>query len=140
VAVPFGVVSYDIADGRVIAPYGEIDVSNCQEFAEHVTGPPGPLLVVDLARLTFIDSSGLGALHRARRRAIEVGGSLVVSRPNAVVHRVFEITGLDIWVTDWNPSWSSDAAADLHGAQRIVLATADPGARPRRTRPPVSKN
>jgi anti-sigma B factor antagonist len=136
VAVPFGVVSYDIAGGRVIAPYGEIDVSNCQQFAEHVTGPPGSLLVVDLARLTFIDSSGLGALHGARRRAIEEGGNLVVSRPSAVVHRVFEITGLDIWLTDWNVAWSSESVAVEGDEQAAALATGES----RATATPVSKN
>lgn len=68
------------------------------------------LVVLDLLQLTFIDSSGLGAIHAARRAAIEDGGSLVLCRPTPMVYRVLEITGLDTWVTDWDPKWSSDSA------------------------------
>ena len=39
--------------------------------------------------------------------AIEDGGGLVVCRPTPMVQRVLEITGLDTWVTDWDPAWSS---------------------------------
>ncbi len=53
-----------------------------------------------------MDSSGLGAIHAARRLANENGGTLVVSRPQPAVHRVLELTGLDTWVTDWEPKWS----------------------------------
>ena len=62
-----------------------------------LVGPPGSLVVVDLYELTFMDSSGLGAIHAARRMAIKDGGNLVVCRPSPMVHRVLEITGLDMW-------------------------------------------
>ena len=75
-----------------------------------MVGPPGALVVVDLSQLTFMDSSGLGAIHAARRGAIKDGGTLVVSRPSPIVHKVLEITGLDIWVVEWDPEWSSDTA------------------------------
>lgn len=103
---PFGVDSYDVDGGRVVAPRGELDVSTCQVLAEHTTAPPGSLIVFDLSRLTFIDSSGLGAIHTARQRAIKDGGTVVVTRPSPMVKRVFELTGLDIWITDWDPNWS----------------------------------
>jgi anti-anti-sigma factor len=70
-------------------------------------GPSGSLVVVDLCQLTFIDSSGLGAIHAARQAAIENGGNLVICRPSPMVYRVLEITGLDTWVTDWHPDWSN---------------------------------
>jgi anti-anti-sigma factor len=66
--------------------------------------------VLDLSQLTFIDSSGLGALHAAKQRAIKNGVTLVVSRPSPMVHRVLEITGLDMWITDWDPDWSNGTA------------------------------
>jgi anti-sigma B factor antagonist len=102
----FGVTSYDFDGGRVFVPRGELDASSCRGLAELVTGPPGSLLVVDLGQLTFIDSSGLGALHAARQMAIKDGGILVVCRPSPIVHRVLEVTGLDLWITDWDPEWS----------------------------------
>ena len=103
---PFGVTSYDFDGGRVFALRGELDASTCRGLAEQLVGPPGSLVVVDLRQLTFMDSSGLGAIHAARRMAIEDGGNLVVCRPTPMVHRVLEITGLDKRVADWDPDWS----------------------------------
>lgn len=103
----FSVTSRDFEDGRVFALRGELDVSSCDGLPEQLQGPPGRLVVIDLAELTFVDSSGLGAIHAARRLAIKNGGTLVVSRPQPVVHRVLELTGLDIWVRDWDLKWSA---------------------------------
>lgn len=98
--------SRDFEDGRIFVLRGEFDASNTQDLPQLLQGPPGSLVVVDLAEVTFIDSSGLGALHSARRRAVKDGGTFVVSRPQAAVHRVLQITGLDVWLTDWDPRWS----------------------------------
>lgn len=103
----FGVTSYSVDKGRIVALRGELDASTARGLSDHLIGPPGSLVVVDLFGLTFIDSSGLGAIHAARRKVMEDGGNLVVCRPNPAVLRVLEITGLDIWVTDWDPAWSS---------------------------------
>ncbi len=107
---PFAVMSYDIAGCRIVALKGELDASTCKGLAERLVGPPGWIVVVDLCRLTFMDSSGLGTIHAARRIAINDGRNLVVSRPSPMVYRVLEITGLDTWVTDWNPEWSNGSA------------------------------
>jgi anti-anti-sigma factor len=104
----FGVFSYDFDGGRVFVLRGELDASTCRGLAERLTAPPGFLVVVDLSDLTFMDSSGLGAIHAARRMAIKDGGSLVVSRPSPIVSRVLEITGLDTWITEWDQKWSID--------------------------------
>lgn len=106
----FGVTSYDFNGGRVFALTGELDACTCRGLAECLRGPSDSLVVVDLSQLTFIDSCGLGALHAARQMAIKNGGTLVVSRPSPMVHRVFEITGLDMWITDWDPDWSNRTA------------------------------
>jgi hypothetical protein len=41
-------------------------------------------------------------------RAIKDGGNLVVTRPTPAVSRILEITGLDIWVTDWDAQWEAE--------------------------------
>ena len=69
----FGMTSYDLESGRIFALEGELDASTCPGLSEQLVGPPCSLVVVDLALLTFIDSSGLGAIHAARRRAIGTG-------------------------------------------------------------------
>jgi len=48
-------------------------------------------------------------MHGARQQVTNDGGMLVVSRPSPAVHRVLEITGLDIWVAEWDPAWSNPA-------------------------------
>ena len=106
---PFGVTTYDFNGGRLFALRGELDASTCRGLGERLIGLPGSLVVVDLFELTFIDSSGLGAIHAARQAAIRDGGTLVVCRPSPLVHRVLEITGLDVWITDWDPDWSNDS-------------------------------
>ncbi len=106
----FGVTSYDIEEGRIFTLRGELDACTCRGLAGHLIGPPGSLVVVDLCQLTFVDSSGLGAIQAAWRKVIKDGGNLVVCRPSPMVSRVLEITGLDIWVTDWNPAWSNGSA------------------------------
>ncbi len=106
----FYLASHDFDGGRVFTLRGELDACTCRGLAERLTGPPGSLIVVDLCDITFMDSSGLGAIHEARRIVIRDGGNLVVCRPSPMVHRVMEITGLDTWVTDWNPQWSSELA------------------------------
>jgi anti-anti-sigma factor len=108
---PFDVTSYDVEGGRVFSLSGELDASTCVTLLEHLNGVPGSLLVLDLNRLSFMDSSGLGAIHTARRRALKEGGTLVVSRPSPMVSRVLEITGLDTWITEWDPKWADPSAS-----------------------------
>ena len=106
VADTFGLTSHDMDGGRIFALKGELDISTCQGLAERLAGPFGSLIVVDLCQLSFMDSSGLNAIHMARQKAISGGGTLVVCRPSPVVYRVLQITGLDSWVTDWDPKWA----------------------------------
>lgn len=49
-------------------------------------------LVLDLGGLGFLDGAGLATLERARARAEEAGGWLVVRRPKLLVRRLVEVT------------------------------------------------
>lgn len=80
----------------VVAVSGEVDVATSPELLaalEDSRSKHGKL-VVDLAGVTFIDSTGLGIMVQAKRA---FGGEdslrLVVAEAN--VRKVFEITGLD---------------------------------------------
>jgi stage II sporulation protein AA (anti-sigma F factor antagonist) len=55
----------------------------------------GVHLVVDAVDVSFMDSSGVNALVRARERAASLDGSMHVVTGSAGVRRVLEITGLD---------------------------------------------
>lgn len=51
-------------------------------------------LVLDMARLRFIDSSGLRVIIKAFKELDKRGGELVVRSPNQTALRLFEITDL----------------------------------------------
>jgi len=108
----FSVTSRDIKGGRVFAFRGELDLSTCDGLVEQL-GSAGPLVVIDLAELTFADSSGLGAILTARWRMIREGGTLVVCRPRRNVRLVIEMLELDELVADWDPEWGGPSAAEL---------------------------
>jgi len=54
----------------------------------------GHHLVVDLTQLEFLDSTGLGVLIGAHRRALERGGSFRVVITDGPISRLLNITGL----------------------------------------------
>jgi anti-sigma B factor antagonist len=51
-------------------------------------------IVVDLHRVEFLDSTGLGSLIGAYRRAKEEGGELRLTVPDGQILRLLRITGL----------------------------------------------
>jgi len=54
----------------------------------------GVHLVVDARRVTFMDSSGINALVRARERAVRLGGSIHVVTTSRPVLRVLRVAQL----------------------------------------------
>ncbi len=52
-------------------------------------------LVIELAGVDFIDSTGLGGLVTALRTTVKEGGMLKLAAIRAEVRRVFELTRLD---------------------------------------------
>jgi anti-sigma B factor antagonist len=84
--------------GVVIAAVaGEIDVSSVAQFRERLyeLADNGGTLVVDLNRVAFIDSSGLGALVGTARRVAEHGGSLYAVCAQPQPRRLLWTTGVD---------------------------------------------
>ena len=82
----------------LVRPTGDLDAYTAPELRQtlHEAAESGArLLVVDLSRVTFIDSAGLGTLVGAHRRMLEAGGALRIVQPPALVGRAFALTGLD---------------------------------------------
>ena len=76
----------------------EVDLATAPALRDELLGPldrDGVHLVVDARDVTFMDSSGVNVLVRARERAAALGGSLHVVTGSSGVRRVLEITGLD---------------------------------------------
>jgi anti-sigma B factor antagonist len=84
-------------DGAVVAVAGELDVATAPELREalyRVIEQQPSLVVVDLAAMDFIDSTGLGVLVGALKRVKEQDGALELRSLSPSAKRVFEITGL----------------------------------------------
>jgi anti-sigma B factor antagonist len=78
---------------------GEVDIESAGELraaAERVlvSLSPGDRLTMDMSAVTFIDSSGLGALIATRNAAVAAGCTLALLDLPAPVIRLFELTGL----------------------------------------------
>jgi anti-sigma B factor antagonist len=52
-------------------------------------------VAVDLAEVTFMDSTGLTTLMDAHRAAQDDGFVFEIRRPSSAVRRVFELAGVD---------------------------------------------
>jgi anti-sigma B factor antagonist len=86
-------------DVVVVVVEGEHDIYTAPTLRERLDEAlsRGGGIVVDLTRATFVDSSVLGALLDARRRALDCGQGFVVSVGEEVepsVRRILDITGL----------------------------------------------
>ena len=86
-------------DGLVhVALMGELDLSTVakvQEALRKIEAGAPPTLVVDLSKLTFLDSTGLRCIVTADERAREAGRRVVIVRGPDPVQRVFAITRLE---------------------------------------------
>lgn len=82
----------------VVALEGELDISTAPRVEEELRGVEGerpPVVVLDLRKLTFLDSSGLRLVIEADARAREEGRRLVIVPGPPEVQRVFRVTLLD---------------------------------------------
>jgi anti-anti-sigma factor len=93
-------LSTTLSDGlAVLHVSGDFDLSTVPAFdAEVEHSLSAPLLVVELAGCTFLDSSALRALVRAQRRSAERGGRLMLVAPSQPARRVIEMATLDRFV------------------------------------------
>jgi anti-sigma B factor antagonist len=84
-------------DGQaLVALRGELDVLEAASVAAALVAvvARAPEIIVDLAGLEFIDSSGAAALVLARKEARRAGGDLLLVAPQEQVLQFLNITGL----------------------------------------------
>jgi anti-sigma B factor antagonist len=82
----------------VITARGEIDIASAPRLRAVLTDlldHGRDRLVVDLDRVDFIDSTGLGLLLEAHRRTQEGSGSLGLVCHTSLCTRLFQVSGLD---------------------------------------------
>ena len=89
----------DLEGRPVLGVEGDLDLASAQaliEAAEKIaaTAPEGPLRL-DLAGVTFMDSTGLGALIKVRNAALDRGSELEIVGRSKAAERAFTLAGLD---------------------------------------------
>ena len=84
-------------DGVCLSLEGELDLSSALTFDEQMrrveeTRPS--VLVLDLRRLRFMDSTGLRLILNAHARATRAGRRLAILQGPDAVKRIFRLTGV----------------------------------------------
>ena len=87
----------EVEGATIIAVGGEIDVYTAPKLREEIhrrLDQGDTRIVVDLTNVAYMDSSGLGVLIGALKRAREENGDLIVASPNPRIARILDVTGL----------------------------------------------
>lgn len=85
-------------DVPVLDVIGEIDIYTTPQFKEAVSaaieeGKPG--IVINMTKVTYMDSSGFGTLLSATKRLRPVDGALYLAGCNDAITRMLQITRLN---------------------------------------------
>jgi len=114
-------------DPRIVVTLrGELDVTEAASVAAGLTAAAfrDRMIIIDLAGLEFLDSSGVAALARAREHARRAGGDLLLAAPQRHVLRILTMTRLiDVFSVH-------ACVADAVSSTELSLATAPTAARP----------
>ena len=85
---------------RVLRLAGELDVMSAPLLREQFRQPITELVVtIDMTDITFMDSSGIGALIVTRRQASADGWALTLRGVASNLAKVLQITGVDMVIT-----------------------------------------
>ncbi|MBE9059935.1 STAS domain-containing protein [cf. Phormidesmis sp. LEGE 11477] len=82
----------------VFSPEGRLDITTAWQFRlklQDAITKDTPNVLVDLAKIAFIDSSGLTSLVAGMRDADKVGGSFRLCNVHTEARLVFEVTMMD---------------------------------------------
>jgi anti-sigma B factor antagonist len=85
-------------DVAIVVAHGEVDVFTApglDSALDALTADGTARLVIDLSRVSFLDSTGLGVIVKALKHAREAGGWLHLVITSGRIRKIFEITGLD---------------------------------------------
>lgn len=93
----FGIVAVRADDSTAaVSPAGDLDVSTSPRLLaciDELLAEGRSKITLDLRAVTFIDSSGLGALVKAHKRAAPAA-EITVVQPRPHIQRAMEISGI----------------------------------------------
>jgi anti-sigma B factor antagonist len=109
--VEFGVGEEAVGDSTcILTPHGEVDIVTAPQLGRRLLGlvdAGKTLMIVDLSKVTFMDSTGLGVLLDALRQLSARRGKLALVCPTERILRPFQVSGL----IGYLPIFSSREAA-----------------------------
>src|SRR3712207_4881193 len=82
----------------VVALVGRLDLLSAAEVKQRlasIVGEGNRRLIVDLDQVSFVDSSGLGALIGGLKAARQAGGDLRIARPPEQARVILDLTTLN---------------------------------------------
>ncbi len=85
----------DQNDVAIFQIEGEINISTSPELKKNFEKKPSKKVVIDLEKVSYIDSSGLATLVEILKKTKSQGGSLGLAGLTEKVKSLFEITKLD---------------------------------------------
>ncbi|NJL82460.1 MAG: STAS domain-containing protein [Chloroflexaceae bacterium] len=83
---------------RILEPSGILDGTQSPDFRQEIEACIGDrvrIILIDLKKVTFMDSSGLGALVQALQTTRNANVKLHLCSLNPQLRMLFELTGLD---------------------------------------------
>jgi anti-sigma B factor antagonist len=120
----FWLEAANAGDSAIITVGGEVDLDTAHRISEMglallIEGAL-PILVLDLEAVTFIDSTGLGALVELHNASRESGQQLRLRRIPERVQSLLRITGLDaLFAVDDPPQKAGDEPDVLGSASEL---------------------
>jgi anti-anti-sigma factor len=88
-----------VGDTTTVAPIGDVSLETVEVLREvlrsAVATHEGGRIDVDMAAVTFLDSSGIGVLVAAQRAAAARGTQLMICNPGPIVRMVLAVSHLD---------------------------------------------
>jgi anti-sigma B factor antagonist len=91
----------------VVTPVGDIDMAAAPVLRQAMAdacASAAPLVVLDMARVTFADSTALGVMVSAHKRLAAAGCRLLTVNVPPVLAKALRVTGLlavlDVWADD----------------------------------------
>ena len=104
----------------VVAVSGELDIVTSDEFDEYLAqaGTQADVVILDLSRLDFIDTTCLGVIVRHSTELTRSGGSLLVAGARHEYAKALWITGLASWLPMYGsvPDALAARSAEASGA------------------------
>ena len=85
--------------GPVVTVAGQLDLA-VKDDLRAVLAPLTGVVTIDLAEVTFVDSSTIGVFVGVHKRLSSDGGALRLRNPQAMPRLALETVGLQEWIDD----------------------------------------